>query len=154
MIPLSANPDLHLSGLIPAASYLSTTYKTSFAVEHALQSATVILLVSGAAVILCDRFLPSSSRSDAEYIPLDDRDGDATSDSRHAAPSRANSTHVYGNRALRAIFALTVLLICARVVTLRVLVENSQCLATSWTVSTRHVYHDVGLIFRSLSYLL
>ncbi|KAI7185371.1 glycosyltransferase family 90 protein [Hortaea werneckii] len=124
-----------ISGFVIGTYLLCRSVPGSFAFDKPLHTSVTVLATCAATLLLLGRILPrevGASQSDQRYdaVPLEDVGIERSS--REPSPTRENVRYPSSPRKLRILFLVLVIAICARVATLKEIVENPQCAALTW----------------------
>ncbi|KAI7536521.1 glycosyltransferase family 90 protein [Hortaea werneckii] len=124
-----------ISGLTIGTYLLCRSVPGTFAFDKPLHTSVTVLATCAATLLLLGRILPreiGASQKDQQYdaVPLEDVGIDHSP--REPSPSREDVRYPSSLRKLRILFLILVIAICARVATLKEIVENPQCAALTW----------------------
>ncbi|RMY98359.1 hypothetical protein D0862_07618 [Hortaea werneckii] len=124
-----------ISGFVIGTYLLCRSIPGTFAFDKPLHTSVTVLATCAATLLLLGRVLPrevGAAQSDQRYdaVPLEDVGMERSS--REPSPMREDVRYPSSLRKLRILFLILVIAICARVATLKEIVENPQCAALTW----------------------
>ncbi|KAI7299227.1 glycosyltransferase family 90 protein, partial [Hortaea werneckii] len=124
-----------ISGFVIGTYFLCRNVPGSFAFDKPLHTSVTVLATCAAPLLLLGRILPreiGASQKEQQYDAVPLEDVGVGRSSREPSPTREDVRYPSSLRKLRILFLVLVVAICARVATLKEIVENPQCAALTW----------------------